>query len=133
MKNKKFAFGLTLLMAGSLVFTNCTKNKTNKAPDPDTEVQSTKDVTKVQMIVSDIYEMAGQAGDGASGLLPFLSYSPLSVMQGTATINSTNAVIFYDVVAKFYTVTFANTVGKDGHVRNGVLKYDFAGSPPHCA
>ncbi|HWY12390.1 MAG TPA: hypothetical protein VN026_13740 [Bacteroidia bacterium] len=128
MKNKKFTIGLTLLMAGSLFLTNCTKNKTNQAPSPDYEFESTKDIVKVQNIVTDIYEIAGQAGDGASGLLPYLSYTPLSVMQGTVTVNSTDAVVFADPIAKYYTVTFANTVGKDGHVRNGILKYDYSGS-----
>ncbi len=129
MKNKKFTIGLTLLMAGSLFLTNCTKNKTNDPPSPDNETASTQEITKTQMIVSDIFEIAGQAGDGASGLLPFLSYAPLSVMQGTTTVNSTNAVLFVDLVTMYYTVTFNNTVGKDGHVRNGVLKFDFSGSP----
>ena len=128
MKNKKFTIGLTLLMAGSMFLTNCTKNKTNEAPVPDTETESTKDIVKVQMIVTDIYDICGQACDGASGLLPYISYSPLSVMQGTTTVNSTNAVLFVDLVSKYYTVTFANTVGKDGHVRNGVLKFDYSGS-----
>ena len=75
MKNKKFNFGLTLLMAGSLFLTNCTKNKTNEPPAPDYEMGSTKDIVKAQMIVTDIFDMAGQAGEGASGLLPFLSHT----------------------------------------------------------
>jgi len=125
MKNKKLTIGLTLLMAGSVILTNCTKNKTSEAPSPDNETQSTKDMSRIATIVGDIIEIGAQGGDGASGLLPYLSYSPLVVMQGTTTINSTGAVLFVDQGSKYYTLTFSNTVGKDGHVRNGVLKYDY--------
>lgn len=125
MKNKKFTIGLTLMLAGSLLFTNCTKNKTNEAPTPDSDVQTTKDMVKIQMMVNDIIDMAGQAGNTASGLLPHLSYAPLSIVSGTNTINSTNATISFSPALYYYDVNFNQTVGKDGHVRSGSLKFDF--------
>ncbi|MBK7669362.1 MAG: hypothetical protein IPJ32_19675 [Sphingobacteriaceae bacterium] len=125
MKNKKFTIGLTLLMAGSLFLTNCTKNKTNEAPSPDYEVESTQEINRIQMIVSDIHEMGAVAGDQFTNLFGWMSHTPLSIMQGTNTINSTNAVIFYDLIGKYYTITFNNTIGKDGHVRNGVLTFNY--------
>lgn len=128
MKNKKFTIGLTLLMAGSLFLTNCTKNKTNEAPIPDSDTQSTKDVAQLQIILNDIIEIGGQGNDGSSGLSPYLSSTLTSVKVGTATVPSNPAVIAIDLTNKFYTVTFNNTPGNDGHVRNGVLKYDYATS-----
>lgn len=128
MKNKKFTIGLTLLMAGSLFLTNCTKNKTNEAPSPDYETQSTKDMAQLHMILNDIIEIGGQANDGASGLNPYLSSTLTSVMVGTTNVVSSPAAINIDLINKFYTVTFANTPGNDGHVRNGQLRYDYAAS-----
>lgn len=126
MKNKKF--GLILLMAGSLFLTNCTKNKTNEPPSPDYETQSTKDMAQLQMILSDIIEIGGQANDGASALCPYLSSTLTSVKVGTTTVPSNPAVLFVDLGMKYYTVTFANTPGNDGHVRNGQLYYNYANS-----
>ena len=131
MKNKKFTLGLILLMAGSLFLTNCTKNKTNEAPVPDNNTESTQEVTKIQMIVCDIYDICGQVNDGASGLLPYLNYAPLSVMQGTNTINSVNHlpfVTFSSTPTYYREVTFNNTIGKDGRVRNGTLRFDYSPS-----
>lgn len=131
MKNKKFTLGLTLLMAGSLFLTNCTKNKTNEAPSPDNATQSTQEVVTVQMILCDIYDICGQVNDGASGLLPYLSYAPLSTMQGTTVINSTNHSPFvtFSVGTTYWReVTFNNTIGKDGRVRNGTLRFDYSPS-----
>jgi hypothetical protein len=129
MKNKKLSIVVYsyLLMAGTLLFTDCTKNKTNEAPSPDYEFETTKDMSRLQMIISDIGEMAAEAGDGASGILPHHSYPApgLSIMQGTVQVNNTPAVLFVDPVTKYYTLTFANTIGKDGHVRNGTLTYNY--------
>lgn len=125
MKNKKF--GLTLLVAGSLFLTNCTKNKTNEAPSPDYEMESTQEINRIQMIISDIGEIGAVAGDQNTTLLGWQSYTPLSIMQGTNTINSTNALVLADNTpgSGNYTVIFNNTIGKDGHVRNGILKFSY--------
>ena len=128
MKNKKFNLGLTLLLTSSLLLTNCTKNKTNDPPVPDNNTQSTAEVTELQMILNDLVEIGGQANDGASGLSPYLSSTLTSVKVGTTTVMSNPATLFLDLTNKFYTVTFNNTPGNDGHVRNGVLKYDYATS-----
>lgn len=127
MKNKKFTIGLTLLMASTLVLTNCTKGKMNEAPSPDYEFKSTQDMNRVQMIISDIDEIGATAANQYTSLFGWQSYTPLSIMQGTNTINSTAGVIFADNTpgAGYYTVTFNNTVGKDGHVRNGQLRFSY--------
>jgi len=132
MKNKKSTIGLMLLLAGSLVLTNCTKNKTNTAPTPDAEttatpkLATTTEAVNVQMILSDIHEIAAQVCETNPFLLGTHDGTPLSTTMGTVTINSANAVIFADLMNEFFTVTFNNTIGKDGHVRNGVLKFNYA-------
>lgn len=126
MKNKKF--GLTLLMAGSLFLTNCTKNKTNEPPSLDNGTKSTQEMVQLQMVLNDIIEIGGQANDGASGLNPYLSTTLTAVKVGTAVVASSPATIFIDLTNKYYTVTFMNTPGNDGHVRNGQLRYDYATS-----
>lgn len=127
MKNKKFTLGLTLLVAGSLFLTNCTKNKTNEAPALDNNTASTQEVTKIQMIVNDIMEIAAQGGNGATGLQPFLSdpTTTNSIMQGTNTIMNTPAILDVQLIPKYYTVTFNQTIGRDGRVRNGVLTFNY--------
>lgn len=126
MKNKKSTIGLMLLLAGSLVLTNCTKDKTNEAPTMDTDVSTSTEAITAQMILNDIHEIAGQVCETNAFLLGYHDGTPLSTVMGTTTINSSNAVVFADLVNEFFTVTFNNTVGKDGHVRNGVLKFDYA-------
>jgi hypothetical protein len=127
MKNKKFTIGLTLLMAGTLVLTNCTKGKMNEAPSPDYEFKSTQDMNRMTMIIADIDEIGATAANQYTNLFGWQSYTPLSIMQGTNTINSTAGVIAADNTPGVggYTVTFNNTVGKDGHVRNGVLMFNY--------
>lgn len=126
MKNKKSTIGLMLLLAGSLVLTNCTKDKTNPAPTPDTDLTTSTEVVTAQMILSDIHEIAGQVCETNPFLLGYHDGTPLSTKSGTTIVNSNNAVIFADLVNEFFTVTFNNTVGKDGHIRNGVLKFDYS-------
>jgi hypothetical protein len=126
MKNKKL--GLTLLMAGSLFLTNCTKNKTNEAPSHDYETQSTKDMVQAQIILSDIIEIAGQAHDGV-GLSPYLSSTLTSVRVGTNMVTSSPVVFLPgnpNISTKTYSVNFTTTPGNDGHVRNGVLFFDYS-------
>lgn len=126
MKNKKSTIGLMLLLAGSLVFTNCTKDKTNHEPAMDTDVNTSAEAVTAQMIISDIHEIAGQVCETNSYLLGYHDGTPLTTVMGTTTINSNAATIVADLINEFFTVTFNNTVGKDGHVRNGVLKFDYA-------
>ena len=125
MKNKKFTFGLILLMAGSLFFTNCTKNKKNEPPTPDSDVQSTKDITQLHMILSDIIELAGQGHD-ATGISPYISSTLTAVKVGTNTVPTSPAIVDVQTGPKYYSITFANTPGNDGHVRNGLLYFDYS-------
>ena len=124
MKNKKFTIGLTLLVASSLFLANCTKGKKSEAPSPDYEMQSTQDVNRIQIILSDIHEIGATIG-GQNSVQGWQSYTPMTIMQGTNTINSIAAAVGATVTpgAQCFDITFNNTVGKDGHVRNGYLKF----------
>ncbi len=127
MKNKKFTIGLTLLLTSTLLLTNCTKNKTNDPPVPDNNTQSTADLVELQMIMGDIIEMAGQGHD-ATGISPYLSSTLTAVKVGTTMVASNPVAPNVQTVPKYYTISFTNTPGNDGHVRNGVLKYDYVTS-----
>lgn len=126
MKNKKSTIGLMLLLAGSLVLTNCTKNKTNTPPAPEKETETVAEVVNTQMIISDIHEICGQICE-ANNPLPRHDGTPLSITVGTANIASNLSVNSPGVSS--YTLTFSNTVGQDGHVRNGALVFDYSASP----
>jgi len=127
MKNKKFTIGLTLLLTSTLLLTNCTKNKTNEPPVADNNTQSTADVVELQMILSDIIELAGQGHD-ATGISPYLSSTLTAVKVGTTTVPSNPVSPNVQTIPKYYNITFANTPGNDGHLRNGVLNYDYSTS-----
>lgn len=127
MKNKKSTIGLMLLMAGSLVLTNCTKDKTNPQPEPDKDMTTTTEAVNTQMIVNDIQELCGQVCESNAFLLNDHDATPVTIMQGTNTINSSNALV--NVGSTSYTLTFNNTVGRDGRVRNGVLVFDYTATP----
>lgn len=127
MKNKKSTIGLMLLMAGSLALTNCTKDKTNPQPEPDKDMTTTTEAANTQMIINDIHELCGQVCESNAFLLNDHDATPVTVMQGTNTINSSNAAV--NVGASSFTLTFNNTVGRDGHVRNGILVFDYTATP----
>lgn len=127
MKNKKSTIGLMLLMAGSLVFTNCTKDKTNPQPEPDKDMTTTTEAVNTQMIVNDIQELCGQVCESNAFLLNDHDATPVTIIQGTNTINSSNALV--NVGSTSYTLTFNNTVGRDGRVRNGILVFDYTATP----
>jgi hypothetical protein len=135
MKNKKFTIGLALLISGSLFLTNCTKDKTNPAPEPDTDTQAVKDVIEAQIIVNDIGEIFAQTCEGFGYLLGTHSYAPLSKMDGTLTINSTSAFISRNpnmVGGRYFKLAFPTTIGKDGKVRmtlpNDSIVFDYSGT-----
>lgn len=127
MKNKKSTIGLMLLMAGSLALTNCTKDKTNPQPEPDKDMTTTTEAVNTQMIINDIQELCGQVCESNAFLLNDHDATPVTIMQGTNTINSSNAMV--NVGSNSYTLTFNNTVGRDGRVRNGVLVFDYTATP----
>jgi hypothetical protein len=118
MKNKKFSIGLTLVIASSLLFTNCTKNKTNEAPSPDYEFQSTKDMARIQMIMTDIQEIIAQTYENSGSLFPVYN-SPAALTVSLTTHNPVSTTI----LANGYQIDFnANgTIGYDGHIRRGTI------------
>lgn len=128
MKNKKFAIGAALLMAGSLLLTNCTKNKTNEALSPDNEKNTSKEVSKLHWFAADIFDICLEACDKGQ-LSAVHNYSGSVVVSvGTNTFAHVAAGP-PTIMGKVYTIVFNNTVGKDGHLRNGTLQFDYTPSP----
>lgn len=126
MKNKKSTIGLMLLMAGSLVLTNCTKNKTNEAPTPDTDMTAVSEVVSTQMILADIIEIASPVCEGLSVYNYHDIGSSMSIVSGTSAITTGTSTNVGNTTLKYYEVTFNNTLGRDGHIRNGVLRFDYS-------
>jgi hypothetical protein len=108
MKNKKFTIGLVLLMAGSMAFTSCTKGKTNTAPEPDKETATASDMAMVELIASDMGEIAAQGLDGGMVIFAGNTVTPI-----TSTQPFPNRVL-----------TFSNTTGWDGRTRTGNFEFD---------
>lgn len=130
MKNKNFTIGLTLLLASAFFLTDCTKGKKNEPPSPDYEFESTIEMNRMQIILSDIHEICAVTSAGSySSLLPWMSHTPMTTLQGTNTINSVAATVGATVLPSplNFEATFNNTIGKDGHVRNGKLIF-YAGA-----
>jgi hypothetical protein len=128
MKNKKFAIGTALLMAGSLLLTNCTKNKTNEPLSPDYETSTTKDVSKMYWMAADVFDIVAESSDGGILTAVHNASGTVVVKQGTTTVTHVNAGP-PTIVGKKYTIVFNNTVGRDGHLRNGTIDIDYTPSP----
>lgn len=126
MKNKKSTIGLMLLMAGSLVLTNCTKNKTNEAPEPDTDMKAVTEVVTTQMILSDIIEIASPICEGVSLYNYHDCGSSMNIVSGGTAVTTGSYSSTAQLTSKYYEVTFNKTLGRDGHIRNGVLRFDFS-------
>ncbi|MGZ3884944.1 MAG: hypothetical protein ACXVP0_05030 [Bacteroidia bacterium] len=136
MKNKKFTIGLAILIAGAVAFTGCTKNKTNPAPDPDKDASAATDASLAQITITDIGEIGAQACEGYGYMTAMFSATPMPTSiawNGTTALvpSPMQAAVVVNTVAPFYNiVTFSNTVGRDGHVRNGTLKFDYSLTDP---
>jgi hypothetical protein len=131
MKNKKFTFlGLALVVAGSLVLTNCTKNKTNKIVEPDTDTEAARDVARAVQTVVEINDIVAPLNEDNTPVTLYTYYAPLSmsVTTGTVTtvVNSTAPIVNQQFSSKFNDITFSNTIGKDGIRKNGMIHCDFS-------
>jgi hypothetical protein len=127
MKNKKFTIGAALLMAGSLLLTNCVGDKTNKEISPDYEKTSTKDVSKLNWIAADIFDICMETCDKGQ-LSAIHNYSTSGSVVVTVNSNTVTHIAAGapTILGQVYTIVFNNTVGKDGHLRNGTLTFDYS-------
>ena len=123
MKNKKYSIGLALLLTGSLALTFCTQDKTNVAPTADKDTSAATEVGMVELMVGDICEIGAQGCEGNSYITSY-SYNVPKAIPNT-TLNSTPANVNRDSTNKIFTITFNNTLGLDGKVRNGVLQFNY--------
>jgi hypothetical protein len=124
MKNKKFTIGAALLLAGSLLLTNCTKNKTNKEISPDYEKNSTKEVSKLHWFAADIFDLCMEACDKQQ-ISAIHNYSSAVIVTVNTNTFSHNIASPPSISGKQITINFNNCVGSDGHLRNGTLMFDY--------
>lgn len=114
MKMKKIATKFSAIALMALALTSCNK-KANVAPEADKEFQSAVDASAAAMIVTDIDMIVAQASE----------YSYMS-FYSTFTSTTTNvATLNRDTTNNINTITFNNSIGADGKVRNGKILVDY--------
>ena len=111
---KKVYLGFSILAASALFVLGCNK-KDNIAPEPDTEFQSSVDITWANMVITDIDQICAYVGE--NNLYPKF-YLPA---PGQATINVTR-----DTVLKYLFISFNNTKCVDGRLRDGTIAMNYS-------
>jgi len=116
---KKIALSFSVLTAVVLVAAGCNKVP-QIAPEPDLELQSSKDVTFALQAISDIDILCGFLGeDKAQDASPF---------QETAT--SVGPYLYQSIPQQTIVIAgFNNTTCSDGHVRDGSVYMYYDNSP----
>jgi hypothetical protein len=121
MKTKRIALGLAgILIASASIITSCKKSTTTPAPTPDSDTQAASDHSTAENSSNDISAIGSQSIDNGG-----LSTYKLGG-DGLLTPESGTVTITPNLSAKTVTVTFSSFLGKDGHLRNGTLLYDYS-------
>lgn len=107
-----------ILVATSLLFTDCEKRVPNKPPVPDTEVQSALDAAWATYVVTDIVMMCGYMGENE------LLATPYQAVEGTSASNTVAPV--RDPVDKHLSTVFNQTRCTDGRFRHGEIRMNYA-------
>lgn len=121
MKMKKIPLGFSILAVSALLVLGCNK-KDNVAPEPDTEFQSSIDISYAHTVITDIDMICSYVGE--NNLSPKF-YLP--VPGGTGTITVTR-----DTVLKYLIVSYNKTTCMDGRVRDGSIFMNYAFSNPNA-
>lgn len=122
-----------LLVAGSLMFTDCRKKDKSPEPEPDNEQTTTQDNALAEGSANDVMAMGSQLSENSGSLTTFRSSETTDnlflLAAGCSTITS-NAPQGGTVVATQFTVDFGTTgcEGADKRVRKGKLFFDFSQS-----
>lgn len=115
MKMKKIATKFSAIALMALALTSCNK-KTNTAPEPDMEFQSSLDASAATMIAADIDMMVAQSSEYS--YMQFYSHGP-NAGPNVVVVNRN------DTLNKLITLEFYNAKGYDGKVRNGKMVINF--------
>lgn len=112
-KMKKIVFSFSVL-AITAMFTliSCKKKEPNVAPEPDTELASSLDISWALLQITDIEQMVGFVCE-RNGPSPKF-YVPISNTSATITINN-------DTLNKFAQIGFGITPCVDGRLRDGAI------------
>ena len=119
---------LSLILSGLMIVTvvivaSCKKSTTTTTPTvtPDTSTTSATDNQTGQQSANDITNIGSQGIENDNG-----SLSTYRVVNGGLFSPQSASCV---ISGRTMTVTFNNSVGPDGHIRNGVINYDWSGSP----
>lgn len=115
MKMKKIATKFSAIALMALALTSCNK-KTNTAPEPDQEFQSSIDASAANMIAADIDMMVAQSSEYSN--MQFYSHGP-GAGSNVVVVNRN------DTLNKLITLEFYNAKGYDGKIRNGKIVVNF--------
>ncbi len=114
---KKLSIALATILLASAAFISSCKKKTTETPDNDTSAAT--DNNMAEWASNDAVTMAGQASE--SGSVSYKQGNENSVLSSCATVTvNTNT--------KIITVTFGGGACNDGHVRSGILTFDYSAS-----
>jgi len=104
-----------LVLSSAMLITSCKKKET-ETPDNDTSAAS--DNNLAEWTTNDAITMAGQASENGS----------VSYKQGDNSVLATCATVTVNTTTKIITVNFAGGICNDGHLRSGILTFDYSAS-----
>lgn len=121
---KKIAFGFSILAVAAVVMIGCKKEKDEEIV-PDTEFQSSVDVSYAAQVITDIDMIMAYAGENDQELSRFFRHVPAS--------SSTSSVVTIsrDTVLKYIFVSFNKALCRDGHRRDGSISLNYDNSNPN--
>ncbi len=130
MKKTKLSLILSgLLIVTAVIVASCKKSSTTTTPTPaqDTNTTSTTDNNLAQQSAHDVTNIGSQGIENDNGSLS--TYR----LAGGGLVSPQSASVTVNIGARNMTVTFNNTPGPDGHVRNGTVFYDWSSSPSNVS
>ncbi|MEO8762362.1 MAG: hypothetical protein ABI388_12355 [Bacteroidia bacterium] len=115
----------TLVIATSLIVVSCQKKATTTTPTPDTSTTSTTDNNMAQQNAHDITNFGSEGIENDNG-----SLSSYKLAQGGSVFNPMSGSVNVNIntSTKTMDVVFVSYVGYDGHLRNGLVHYDWSNS-----
>jgi len=129
MKKKLFKLSIfaSLLISAGVLIISCKKTDTT-TPTTDTSTASASDNNTAETQSTSLVSIGSQAIDnGSMQTMRTSAVNSFTALSGSVTITPT------DTVNRIITVLFNNFVGLDGHLRNGTVVFNYAGSAPHAS
>jgi hypothetical protein len=118
----------TLMIAAAASISSCKKKDstgttTSTSGTTDTNTNSAKDEQDTENNSNDVDQMGAEGMDNGN-----INSNYKTIGGGMLTPMSGNVTITPNTIGRTLTITFANYVGLDGHLRNGTIEYDYSAS-----